>query len=334
MNNKLKLAAFVSAFFILHSAFGQGSLTPPFGAPVPVMKSLDQVEARTPLVAGQPGVTVGAAGNITITAPGSYYLTTNLTVTAANVHGINVGTHHATIDLNGFTITMTNLANSGLIAGVNVAGINGQQVTVRNGSIIGGGTNSTGIVGVYASTGLPTVTVEHIKCHRVYLGIYLPFVLGNGDALCSVRDCSVEVAGSGGGLPSLPGGIVAHSVSGCTVRNTMGAGITGARVTDCVVEQSSVAFPGWGIYSGNAAQNGLVANCSVQTSVGSGINSGNVVNCIAKVGSGSSRAISATLATGCIAAHGAGNTAIQALMANGCYITGGTNMIFSKYNMQ
>jgi hypothetical protein len=56
----------------------QGSLTPPPGAPAPVMKSLDQVEARTPVVAGQPEVAINGSGTITISQPGSYYLTKNI----------------------------------------------------------------------------------------------------------------------------------------------------------------------------------------------------------------------------------------------------------------
>src|SRR5438105_5129643 len=40
--------AVVSTFFILPSSFGQGSLTPP-GAPAPSMKTLQQVEPRTPI---------------------------------------------------------------------------------------------------------------------------------------------------------------------------------------------------------------------------------------------------------------------------------------------
>src|SRR5215212_8783361 len=64
----------------LSTAHAQGSLTPPPGPVAPVMKSLDQIEARTPFVAGQPGVTL-TNGLYTITQPGSYYLTGNLTCT-------------------------------------------------------------------------------------------------------------------------------------------------------------------------------------------------------------------------------------------------------------
>ena len=44
MKTKILLTT-VSAFFILHSAFGQVTLTPP-GAPAPTMKSLDQIDAK------------------------------------------------------------------------------------------------------------------------------------------------------------------------------------------------------------------------------------------------------------------------------------------------
>ncbi|HEY1120852.1 MAG TPA: hypothetical protein VGE67_04595, partial [Haloferula sp.] len=64
----------VVPFAILASAlaaFAQGPLTPPPGAPAPLMKSLDQIEARTPLVAGQAGVAIDSNGTITISQPGS-----------------------------------------------------------------------------------------------------------------------------------------------------------------------------------------------------------------------------------------------------------------------
>lgn len=45
----------------------QGALTPP-GSPAATMRTLDQVQPRTPL----------ATAGVTISAPGSYYLTGNL----------------------------------------------------------------------------------------------------------------------------------------------------------------------------------------------------------------------------------------------------------------
>src|ERR1035441_8775525 len=73
-------------------AFGQGALSPP-GAPAPTMKTLAQVEPRTPIPA-LPYV---------ISSAGSYYLTTNL-VSPGGVAGITVAADHVTIDLRGFAI--------------------------------------------------------------------------------------------------------------------------------------------------------------------------------------------------------------------------------------
>src|SRR4051812_21725528 len=79
--------------FPLSTAFAQGSLAPA-GAPAPLMKTLDQLEPRTPI----------SSVPYTITNAGSYYLTTNLTATAGN-NGIIVSADHVTIDLNGFMLS-------------------------------------------------------------------------------------------------------------------------------------------------------------------------------------------------------------------------------------
>ena len=71
----------------------QGPLAPP-GAPTPTMKTLEQIEPRTP---------ISSAGYV-ITNSGSYYLTSNLTATAGQ-NGITVNADDVTIDLNGFTLT-------------------------------------------------------------------------------------------------------------------------------------------------------------------------------------------------------------------------------------
>ena len=77
-------------------ALAQGSLTPP-GAPAPTMKTLDQVEPRIPLQVGSPGVFGNGVGGFSITAPGSYYLTKDLTVVTHN--GIWIDADNVTIDL-------------------------------------------------------------------------------------------------------------------------------------------------------------------------------------------------------------------------------------------
>src|SRR5450432_171554 len=92
----------------LSTTFAQGSLTPP-GAPAPTMKSLAQIEPRTPI----------SSVPFTIGAPGSYYLTTNLTTTVSNA--IVIAASGVTLDLNGFTLSSTvpNAANGGFAILIN-----------------------------------------------------------------------------------------------------------------------------------------------------------------------------------------------------------------------
>src|SRR5256714_15394376 len=82
----------------LSTAFGQGNLTPPAGPPSPTMKTLDQVEARTPVDALH--IPVHATKAFTIIQPGSYFLRSNIRVSENN--GIAIGTNVARLDLHGF----------------------------------------------------------------------------------------------------------------------------------------------------------------------------------------------------------------------------------------
>jgi parallel beta-helix repeat protein len=116
-------ATFVFAVLVATAAsvLGQGPLTPPPGTPAPTMKSLEQIEPRTPI----------SALPITITQPGSYYLTGNLTA----ADGIRVSASNVTIDLNGFTIQGT-----GGSTGVGIYRTTTQtNTTVKNGTVRGFG---------------------------------------------------------------------------------------------------------------------------------------------------------------------------------------------------
>src|SRR6516165_2381871 len=92
-------------------ALAQGSLTPP-GPPAPILKTLGQIEPRTP---------VGALP-YSITNSGSYYLTTNL----SGANGIQIQTNNVSLDLCGFTLTGTG-AGDGIFANnvTNIAVCNG-----------------------------------------------------------------------------------------------------------------------------------------------------------------------------------------------------------------
>lgn len=86
------------------------------------MKSLDQIEPRTPI----------SSLPFTITIPGSYYVTTNLTG-VVNQNGISISADNVTIDLNGFT-----LFGGGGGSGEAIWSPTAQQnLVVRNGTVRG-----------------------------------------------------------------------------------------------------------------------------------------------------------------------------------------------------
>ena len=226
-----------------------GSLTPPPGSPAPTMKSLDQVEARTPLVEGATGVSITpGSSNITINQSGSYYLAGNLTVTSGNA--ISITADFVTLDLNGFTISSTANPASG-----NGILILASDVTVTNGNISGGydiGEDS----GPGFGTGIKSEEDGPIEINRIKVagcaedGIQL----GNDfNKFNSVTSCFVRNIGNIG--------IVAITVEKCHVRNASEGGILCEDATRCQVTT----------VNGNGIEGVLIDNCRAHTTSGIGI---------------------------------------------------------------
>ena len=169
------------------------------------MKSLDQIEARTPI----------SSAPFLINQPGSYYLTTNMSVTAGAVIGFL--TNDVVLDLNGFYVK----GGSGIFVGASVT-----NLTVRRGSIRNSSGRGVGFAGI------PNCRVEDVT------------VVGcGGNAIevgdnAAVRRCVMD--GNNGF------GVVATGISGanvvvedCVIRSNTFGGIslaTAAVVQNCVVQ--------------------------------------------------------------------------------------------------
>lgn len=297
------------------NSFAQGSLTPPAGSPAPVMKTLDQIEARTPLVAGQPGVSVAVSGTITITNSGSYYLTQNLVISNVNTTAIDLSTNNVTLDLNGFSILNTNTASSN-VSCIRIYGGPGQNVTIRNGIIRGGGTTTVSGITVYQGSFGGTV-VEDVHCYNLYGGIRLNSYGTRNIA----RNCSVQSIGDVG--------IDADVVIGCTAISTGDHAIWAHVVSD---SRGHSTGSGNGIMGRDVSgfQESVVNNSSGRSSGGYGIYANSVANSYGYSGAGIG--LRALTANNCSAYRFQG-TAIQATIANGCIAVQGTNNITHKYNM-
>jgi hypothetical protein len=186
------LALVLGLLFIMSAgrmAFGDGGALEPPGAPAPGMKSLQEVEPRTPI----------SSIPYTITQPGSYYLTGNLTATASDT-GITVAASHVTIDLNGFTLSGGTLGDHGIFA----YSIN--RFTVRNGTVsdwLGSGIEYYGQEGHFedlvtvgnGAFGLYLLSTSIVKNVVATHNTYGVAVGGNGSTISDVVAVNNELVG-------------------------------------------------------------------------------------------------------------------------------------------
>ena len=253
----VKLLLFLIISLPLSTVFGQGSLTPP-GAPVPTMKSLDQIEPRTPVDAAHtPG---NFSASYIISQPGSYYLAGNLTGESGK-RGIEIDVGNVTLDLNGFTLQGVN----GSANGVYFSHATDRNATVRNGTITGwggSGINYPGRNGIFEQLILAT-NLTGIACgdncqiwgctinENVQSGV---FVVGSGN-LISRNNC----AGNNTQNTSLAGGIYVvgnqNRIEGnhVTGSGSAGYGIYVGGATNTIIQNSVLGGSGnnYSISGGN-----------------------------------------------------------------------------------
>lgn len=326
MQIKTSHLAVALLFAVLHSQhsnlFAQGSLTPPPGAPVPTMKTLTQIEPRTPI----------SSAPFTITVPGSYYLTTNLTVSGGDA--ITIATNGVALDLSGFTLASTNPTNGGVGILIN-EGL--RNLTVVNGFILGGVTNdgsggysgsgfASGIYGLPQSARVSRVSVSGCRVYGISLGLDQTVV----------ESCTVRSVGG----PGIIATIIKTSLAWCS-----GSAIFGYQVTDCRGLATGVGTSG--VYA-NVAQNCngesatgtgvkahlIASSCYGESLTGTGLEAETAQNCWGDSYSGIGLYAS-KIAIGC-SGNSSNGTGLSAYIANSCFgssSSGTAQNITFKYNM-
>ena len=267
----------------------QGPLTPP-GAPAPTMKTLEQIEPRTPI----------SSADYVISNSGSYYLTSNLTA-AAGQNGITVDSDDVTIDLNGFTLT-----GSGATSGHGIYQADTlRNLRVHNGNVVQWG--GLGRSGVYADG--KNNQFDHIQAATNYWGIWA----GEGS---TISDCSAPY-NRNDGIQTGPGA----TISACTASYNSGDGLNadwGSTISDCSAYNNS----GDGL---NADWGSTISDCSAYGNLNDGINALNgstISDCSAYENFGNGiRALSNSTISGCSAYKNSGD-GIQA--SDDSNITGNT----------
>jgi parallel beta-helix repeat protein len=144
-----------------------GDLEPP-GPPAPTMKTLDEVEPRTPIRASDLP--------LTITQPGSYYFAESISTAGG---GITIDSDDVTIDLMGYTLS------GGTGRGIEVV-VEHNNIEVRNGVVTGWSEDG---IGLWSTIGVRVVNVRSDGNGHIGIGC---------GANCTVDGCVVQNNGQGG----------------------------------------------------------------------------------------------------------------------------------------
>jgi parallel beta-helix repeat protein len=215
------------------TSFSQGPLTPP-GPPAPLFKTLQQVEPRVPI----------SSVPITLSQPGSYYLTTNLTGVAGQ-HGITINGPRVTVDLMGFELRGV----PGSLSGIHMNPATSPQI--RNGSITGWGQD--GINGTNGGGG----SIEDLRVSaNGRWGISFNsgsqirkcIASANGDVgIITSNDVEIDdCVAAGNGTHGIQAG-TGSTIRRCLTVQNSAAGITGSGIDGLNIIECNSEFNGSGI---------------------------------------------------------------------------------------
>ncbi|RYD34127.1 MAG: right-handed parallel beta-helix repeat-containing protein [Verrucomicrobiaceae bacterium] len=254
------------------SAMAQGPLNPA-APPAPTMKTLGEIEGRTPV----------STLPFNITASGSYYLTKNLQFTATTGNAVNISASNVTLDLSGFSLSSVDGVSGSAIA------ITGGRtgIRIRNGSIKG---NSSLLI-----SGLFPGKSWSFTAKGFYNGISGPDCSACDFSDLMVTDCQadgldlggsnlvrrVNARGNGGyGIDTNADG---NRVTGCTSSRNANSGIycVAGVITGCVVTENG--------NNGMTSSSSHVSGCSSRLNFSHGFNTVSAViqNCTAESNGGS-----------------------------------------------
>ena len=311
----LRLVVLAGWVLFAGAIFPQGSLTP-LGAPAPTFKTLQQIEPRTPI----------SSLPFTISAPGSYYLTSNLTPIIANQPCIRISSDDVTLDLGGFELsTAASSPQAILIEGTH------NHVTIRNGTIRGPFSGGVGLTATCFGLRVEGVHVSGCNGSGIVLGAEgtaegCNVANGSGSMAgilgfdrCRVSHCTVSYQNDN---TFAPAGISVGSdsvIADCVARGNASDGING--MNHCVVTNCSSSFNG--IRGFSFGEGTVLSNCAAANNTQGFVvqNNATMHNCLAQDNNGYGIAVhdSSTL-TNCSAVGNAGVGGIST--GAGCTIIG------------